>query len=204
MPIIPLTIFSRQLFDQVPASAPVCPVDPNHRLLKNGTYTRHPDSIESDAVLTIQRYRCRACHTTYSALPYDLRPYSTATWGITLAAGAVWHEESHWTWKECLAWLQAHDLPYHLRTLQRWAARWRKAEPEIVRNALQWIAEQGGTRAGAVWPAADEPPVAHWRRLWRIVVNGRPDPAARRGGWLAGSVLWNWLSITVFAGLPSG
>lgn len=204
MAIIPLTISSRQQFVEGSPSRPVCPVDPDHRLVKNGTYTRHADSIASDAVLTIQRYRCRACHTTYSALPYDLRPYSTATWGITLAVGGIWHGEYQWPWKDCVEWLQAHHLPYHLRTLQRWAARWRNAIPEIVRNALRWIAENSGTRAGAVWPAADETPVAHWRRLWRIAVHRNPDPAADRGGWLAGSVLWHWISITVFAGIPSG
>ena len=204
MPIILLTIASRQLFIQVLPSDPVCPVDPSHRLVKNGTYTRHADSIAPDTVLTIQRYRCRACDTTYSALPYDLRPYSTATWGITLAVGGVWREEHQWTWKDCLAWLQAHHLPYHLRTLQRWAARWRRTGPDIVQTAIQWIAELWGTRAVPVWPHADESPVSHWRRLWRTLVNRTADPAARTGGWLAGSVLWQWLSITVFAGLSSG
>ena len=123
MAIILLPISSRQLYTQLLAGSPVCPVDPNHPLVKNGTYTRHADSIAADAVLTIQRYLCRVCETTYSALPYDLRPYSTATWGVTLAVGAVWRVEFQWTWKDCLAWLEAHHLPYHLRTLQRWAAR---------------------------------------------------------------------------------
>lgn len=204
MAIILLPLSSRQLYAQLSAGSPVCPVDPNHPLVKNGTYTRHADSIAPDALLIIQRYLCRVCATTYSALPYDLRPYSTATWGVTLAVGAVWRVEFQWTWKDCLAWLAVHHLPYHLRTLQRWAARWRRAEPHIVRTALQWIAAQYGTRAGAVWPAATEAPVSHWRRLWRLGRNLATDPAARHGGWLAGSVLWGWLSITVFAGLPSG
>ena len=86
--IIYLTISSRQLQRGMQDPAPpVCLQDPAHRLVKDGQYRRHADSIEAETLLVIQRYYCRACATTYSALPYDLRPYSTATWGVTIAVG---------------------------------------------------------------------------------------------------------------------
>ena len=98
-----------------------------------------------------------------------------------------------------------HGLPYHLRTLQRWKVHWETALSAIVQAAVQWIAQYLGTRAIAAFPGHDEPSWRHWRRLWRAVRDHlRTGPAARRGGWLGDSVLWGWLSITLFAGLSSG
>ncbi|MDA8194718.1 MAG: hypothetical protein M0Z53_12085 [Thermaerobacter sp.] len=206
MAIIYLTVSSRQQWlGHVDPVDPVCPHDPSHRLVKDGQYTRHADSIPPDATLVIQRYYCRSCATTDSALPYDLRPYSTATWGVTLAVGVVWRGEYGWTWADCQQWLTAHGLPYHLRTLQRWQVRWEAALSAIVQAAVQWIAQHLGTRALAVFPGYVESPIQHWRRLWRAVRDHvEMDPAARRGGWIGASVLWGWLSITFCAGLSPG
>lgn len=206
MAIISLTVSSRQQWEgSADPSVPVCPTDPSHRLVKDGQYTRHADSLPADATLVVQRYYCRACATRYSALPYDLRPYSTATWGVTLAVGVVWRTEHGWTVEACHRWLEAHGLPYHRRTLERWKARWQTALPAIIQAAVQWIAQHLGTRALAVFPGHDEPPWHHWRRLWRDVRDHLgSDPAARRGGWLGTSVLWNWMPITFFAGLSPG
>ncbi len=206
MAIIALTVSSRQQWKgTVDPHDPVCPADPAHRLVKDGQYTRHADALPAEATLVIQRYYCRSCATTYSALPYDLRPYSTATWGLVLAVGVVWRAEHGWTVEACRRWLERHGLPYHRRTLERWAARWRMALPAIVQAAAQWIAAYVGTRAIAVFPGYAESPGQHWRRLWQAVREHREsDPAARRGGWLGTSVLWNWLPITLFAGLSPG
>ena len=206
MAIIYLTISSRQLQRGMQDPAPpVCLQDPAHRLVKDGQYRRHADSIEAETLLVIQRYYCRACATTYSALPYDLRPYSTATWGVTIAVGLCWRAEHGWTWAACEQWLRAHQLPYHRRTIERWHARWQAALPHIIRTALEWIAQQAGTRAVAVFPGYHETALHHWRRLWQAV-RSHPSSAvaASQGGWLAGSVLWGWLSITLFAGLLPG
>ncbi len=205
MAIIYLTVSSRQRWRGQTDRPLVCPRDSSHHLVKNGHYTRHADSLPPDAALVIQRYYCRSCATTYSALPYDLRPYSTASWGVTLAAGAVWRLEHRWTWTRCQQWLAAHGLPYHLRTLQRWHRRWQTAVPAVVQAAVQWIAQVEGTRTIAVFPGYAEAPLSHWRRLWRAVRDHHAaDPAVGYGGWLAGSVLWGWLSITDFAGLSPG
>ena len=206
MAIISLTVSSRQQWKGIGDPAdPVCPQDSSHRLVKDGRYTRHADSIPADETLVIQRYYCRSCATTYSALPYDLRPYRTATWGMTLAIGVVWRAEHGWTWDDCQQWLTEHGLPYHLRTLQRWAVGWQAALPAIVQAALCWIAQHYGTRGLAVFPGHRERPWRHWHRLWQAVCNHpASDPAARHGGWLGASVLWGWLPITVFAGLSPG
>ncbi len=151
--------------------------------------------------LIIQRYQCRACGATYSALPYDLRPYSRATWAVTLAAGLLWRVEQGWTVAHCLQWLDRHGFLYHQRTLERWAARWQTALPIIVQAAMQWIVRHHGTRAVAAFPGHSETTWQHWRRLWQDVCQ---DLGICRGGWLGTSVLWGWLSITVFAGLSPG
>ncbi len=206
MAIIYLTVSSRQVQrGMTDPTIPVCPYDPSHRLVKGGRFSRHADSLPPDATLRIQRYYCRSCATTYSALPYDLRPYSTATWGVTLAVGVCWRAEHGWTWSDCHRWLQKHGLPYHRRTMERWQARWQKALPHIVQATLEWIAKHAGTRALAAFPGHDESALHHWRRIWQAVRNHPTSPsAASHGGWLAGSILWGWLSITLFAGLSPG
>lgn len=203
MGIIALAISSRQQANGlIDPDGPVCPVVPGHHLVKNGHYWRHADVLPSNKLLSIQRYQCRACGTTYSALPYDLRPYSRATWAVTLAAGLLWRVEHGWTVADCLRWLDSHGFLYHQRTLERWAARWQTALPVIVQAAVQWIARHHGTRAVAAFPGHDEASWQHWRRLWHAV---RPSRGMGHGGWLGTSVLWGWLSITVFAGLsPAG
>ena len=202
MGIIALSISSRQQANgQIDSEMPMCPVDPRHHLVKNGHYSRHADSLPSHKLLSIQRYQCRACGTTYSALPYDLRPYSQATWAVTLAAGLLWRVEHGWTVATCLQWLDSHRFLYHQRTLERWAARWQIALPLIVQAAVQWIAQHYGTRAVAAFPGHDESTWQHWRRLWQAI---RQDLGMYHGGWLGTSVLWGWLSITVFAGLSPG
>ena len=202
MAIIYLAVSSRQVQRGImDATMPVCPHDASHRLVKAGRYGRHADSIPSDAILWIQRYYCRSCTTTSSALPYDLRPYSTATWGVTLAVGVCWRAEHGWTWPNCHRWLQEHGLPYHRRTMERW----QKALPLIVQATLEWIAKHAGTRAVVAFPGHNESGLHHWRRLWQMVRNHAAIPTgAGHGGWLAGSILWGWLSITFFAGLSHG
>lgn len=204
MPIILLNITSRQLLHGRVPEAPQCPQDATHPLVKNGTYRRHADLLGKDT-LTIQRYFCRACHQTYSALPYDLRPYSTVGWALMLAASLLWRVTQGWTLERCLDWFAQRDLPYHRRTLERWRALWDVALPGVVQAALLWIGQHLGTRAVSAFPGDAEPSWHHWRRLWQAardqVATGR---AGRRGGWLGTSVLWGWLSITVFAGLSPG
>ena len=200
--IIVLSIASRQQANGLTdRNAPVCPGDPAHHLVKNGHYRRHADSLPANQLLTIQRYRCRACGTTYSAWPYDLRPYSRATWAVTLAAGLLWRVEHGWTVADCLRWLDSHGFLYHQRTLERWAGRWRTALPAIVQAAVQWIARHYGTRAVAAFPGHAETSWQHWRRLWQAL---RKYVGSGHGGWLGTSVLWGWLSITVYAGLSPG
>jgi len=202
MGIIALSISSRQQANGLTdPDDPVCPVNPGHPLVKNGHYWRHADTLPPDQWLTIQRYQCRACGTTYSALPYDLRPYSRATWAVTLAAGLLWRVEHGWTVADCLQWLESHGFPYHQRTLERWAVRWQTALPIIVQVAVQWIARYHGTRAMAAFPGYDETSWQHWRRLWHAV---HQSLGICHGGWVGTSVLWGWFSITVFAGLSPG
>lgn len=202
MGIIILSLSSRQQArGMTDPERAVCPMDPGHHLVKNGHYGRHADSLPRPQRIQIQRYLCRACDTTYSALPYDLRPYSQATWGVTLAAGLVWRVEHGWTVAACLHWLDSHGFRYHQRTVERWAARWQVALPIIVQTAVQWIARYQGTRAVAAFPGYDETGWQHWRRLGQAM---RQQLGGCHGGWIGTSVLWGWLSITVFAGLSPG
>ena len=201
MAIIPLTVSLSQVLQGDWGPRPICPTDPNHTLVRNGTYPRHVQDGRGVYVLTIPRYRCRSCAVTYSALPYDCRPYAAYTWAMVLAVGWIWPQASHWTWTRCHQWLAAHQIDAHQRTLERWAAQWRAGAPLVIQRAIQWIAQMYGTRAVPVWPDPDQPLWHHWRQLWERVVQMSRNPGARRGGWLAGSVLWGWIPVTFFAGL---
>jgi len=206
MAIIYLPINLRQLLDGVPFTPLVCPVA-DHPLVKNGGYARQADDTEGEHSLRIQRFRCQTCGVNYSALPYDCRPFTAATWSITLDLGWLWRAEQGWTWKQCLAWLESRGIARHHRTLERWAARWRAGLPQVVQGAVQWIGAVWGTRTLTVWPTEQQTVVEHWRDLWRQVV-ALPDPNRehRSAGWMGDSVLWNWIPITFFAGLsnPAG
>lgn len=189
MAIIYLTQSVRQVLRGLPAERPECPADAAHPLVRNGTFPRQADTAHGVVVVRIQRYLCRSCHTTYSALPYDCQPYTTWTWPLVLAL-LVWRSRG-WSLRRCLRWLQQRQINPHPRTLSRWTARWRAEVPQVIRRALQWIAETLGTRHLIVWPHPDWTAVDHWRHLWRAVVHRLPS--GRTGGWLAGSVLWGWL-----------
>lgn len=181
-----------------PGLPPACPRGA-HRLVRNGSFVRLAEDGRGIYSLRIQRYLCRSCAVTYSALPYDCRPYTASTWAITTAVGWIWREEHQWTWQACHDWLKAHQIDHHQRTLERWASRWRAGRPTLIQRAIQWIGQVWGTRAVPVWPEPDRTLLQHWRQLWRQIVHRAPP--AGRGGVLAGSVLWGWLPITFFAGL---
>ena len=201
MAIIHLVVSLGQVLQSHWGPHPACPTDASHSLVRNGTYTRHAQDGRGVYVLTIQRYRCRICAVTYSALPYDCRPYTANTWPLVLAVGWIWPQASHWTWKRCHQWLADHQVDAHQRTLERWAAHWRAGAAVLIQRAIQWIAQMYGTRAVPVWPDPDQSLWHHWRQLWQGVVQVSRDREARRGGLLAGSVLWGWIPITFFAGL---
>ena len=191
MAIIYLTQPLRQSLQGLKAQPPECPADPSHRLVRNGTFQRHALTAQGTVRVRNQRFLCRTCQCTYSALPYDCQPYTAWTWPIMLAF-LVWRHRG-WSLARCLAWLRSRQIEPHPRTLTRWAARWRSRGTAVVQQALQWIAETLGTRRVAVWPHADWSHTEHWRQLWHAVVQELPA-ASRRGGWVAGSVLWGWLT----------
>ena len=82
MAIIALTLSLSQVLRGDRGPCPPCPTDADHVLVRNGTYTRHVQDGRGVSVLTIQRYRCHTCAITYSALPYDCRPYTANTWAL--------------------------------------------------------------------------------------------------------------------------
>ena len=202
MAIIYVTVSLRQALQGQWGPPPVCPVNGDHRMVRNGQYGRHGRDRTGSHRIIIQRSRCQDCAVTYSALPYDCRPYTAHTWPLVLALGWVWPRERHWTWARCQQWLTVHHLDLHLRTMQRWAARWRAGESCLITRAIQWIAQTFGTREIPVWPKAHHSRLDHWRALWKSVV-AASAPTAAQGGWLAGSTLWGWIPITFFAGLAS-
>lgn len=179
-----------------------CPED-QVKLTKNGSYVRGIVSMSGGYSIRIQRYRCPKCKTTYSAIPYDLRPYTAATWALTWL---VWisHMRRHRSWRWIEQILTDRGIQHHRRTLQRWQARWRLGLPQIVVRGIQWIATQWGTQTVPVWTDLSWDPTQQWRQLWRRVVAylQTQDIVANRGGLLAGSVLWGWLPIPFFAESP--
>ena len=131
--IIYLPITSAQFFLGVAADLLYCPLD-DTRLAKNGSYGRHILDRHPLRVIRIQRYRCAACHVTYSALPYDLRPYTAAIWTLTWTIW-MWHVEAHQPWSTIQDWLRRHEMILDWRTLQRWQTRWRQGLPRILLDA---------------------------------------------------------------------
>lgn len=202
MAIIALTVSLRQALRGEWGPRPSCPTDPQHPLIRNGTFLRQAGN--SEVPLRIQRYRCRPCAKTYSALPYDCRPYTSYLWPVVVAVGWIWPLEHRWTWRQCHRWLAENAMDVHQRTVERWAARWRAGNGPLLITAARWIAAHYGTRRVPVWHTEGETPLQHWRALWRGVVQverAAGNPQAAVGGWLAGSVLWGWLPSTFFAGL---
>ncbi len=118
-----LTVSLRQALQGQTGPRPVCPVESHHTLVRDGTDMRHAQDGRGVYYLAIQRYRCQACGVTYSALPYDCRPYTSSTWPLVLAVGWIWHRVPGWTWEWCHQWLSDHQIDLHQRTLDRWAAR---------------------------------------------------------------------------------
>jgi hypothetical protein len=190
MAIIYLTISLRQALQGQTGQRPDCPADPRHPLVRNGSFYRHAYTAQGVVRIRIQRYFCRSCHVTYSALPYDCQPHTAMTWALTLAL-LVWKDRG-WSTRRGYAWLAERRIDPHPRTMGRWTARWRAGLGAVVQRALEWIAQTLGTRRIPVWPRPEWSPVQHWQQLWRAVV--QILPAGRRGGWMAGSVLWGWVS----------
>ncbi len=208
MAIIYLSITSDQFILGAPIDPPCCPAD-DVLLAKNGTYSRHILDRHPLRVIRIQRYRCVTCQVTYSALPYDLRPYTAAIWNMTWAIW-IWHVEAHQSWSTIQRWLSKHAMCLDLRTLQRWQVRWRKGLPAILLALVQSIAQLWGTRGLEITERALQGSLAlQWRRLRRQVVEVMaqrqrrapwPHPDARMGGLLGISVLRGWIPLTFFAG----
>lgn len=105
-----LTVSLRQALQGQTGPRPVCPVESHHTLVRDGTYMRHAQDGRGVYYLAIQRYRCQACGVTYSALPYDCRPYTSSTWPLVLAVGWIWHRVPGWTWEWCHQWLSDHQI----------------------------------------------------------------------------------------------
>ncbi len=198
MAIILLSVSFRQVLRGDVVPRPACPTDGHHGLVRNGTFPRYVEDGHGIHAIPIQRYLCRTCQTTYRALPYDCRPYAAVTWSLVLAVGILWRERG-WSLGRCQRWLIAHGLDHDERTLARWTARWRAGIPQIIQQALHWVANLWGTRALPVWPQDAWTGLQHWRALWRAAQ--ARIPPARYGGWLATSLLWGWLPITFFAGM---
>jgi hypothetical protein len=202
MSIIYLSITSDQFFLGEAGGIPHCPAD-DVRLAKNGTYWRHILDRHPLRVIEIQRYRCAKCHVTYSALPYDLRPYTAAVWTLTWTIW-MWHVEAHQPWSSIQDWLRRHEMILDLRTLQRWQARWRKGLPLILLALIQSIAQLWGNRVLELSERVLQGSLAlQWRRLRRQVVEAtaqRQHRDVRAGGLLGISVLRGWLPVTFFAG----
>lgn len=198
MAIILLSVSFRQVLRGDVVPRPAGPTDGHHGLVRNGTFPRYVEDGHGIHAITIQRYLCRTCQTTYRALPYDCRPYAAVTWSLVLAVGILWRERG-WSLGRCQRWLIAHGLDHDERTLARWTARWRAGIPQIIQQALHWVANLWGTRALPVWPQDAWTGLQHWRALWRAAQ--ARIPPARYGGWLATSLLWGWLPITFFAGM---
>ncbi len=200
--IIYLSITSDQFFLGEAVGVPCCPAD-DVRLAKNGTYWRHILDHHPLRVIEIQRYRCAKCHVTYSALPYDLRPYTAAIWTLTWTIW-MWHVEAHQPWSSIQDWLRRHEMILDLRTLQRWQARWRKGLPLILLALIQSIAQLWGNRVLDLSERVLQGSLAlQWRRLRRQVVEAtaqRQHRDVRAGGLLGISVLRGWLPVTFFAG----
>jgi hypothetical protein len=200
--IIYLSITSAQFFLGVAADLLYCPLD-DTRLAKNGSYGRHILDRHPLRVIRIQRYRCAKCHVTYSALPYDLRPYTAAIWTLTWTIW-MWHVEARQPWSTIQDWLRQHGLILDGRTLQRWQARWRQGLPRILLTLIQSIAQLWGTRALELSDRLRQLSLAaQWRQLRRQVVETtahRQHRDVRPGGLLGISVLRGWLPITFFAG----
>ncbi len=106
MAIIALTMSLSPVLRGDRGPCPPCPTNADPVLVRNGTYTRPVQDGRGIYVLTIQRYRCRTCAVTYSALPYDCRPCTAHTWAV----GWLWPQAYHWTWKRCHQWLAAHQI----------------------------------------------------------------------------------------------
>ena len=170
MAIIALTMSLSPVLRGDRGPCPPCPTDADPVLVRNGTSTRPVQDGRGVYILTIQRYGCRTCAVTDSALPYDCRPYTAHTWAVVWAVGWLWPQAYHWTWKRCHQWLADHHIDVHQRTLERWAARWRDGAAMVIQRAIQWIAALYGTRAVPVWPEPEQPLWHHWRPLWQGVV----------------------------------
>ncbi len=102
MAIIYLTQPLRQSLQGLTAQPPECPADPSHQLVRNGTFQRYALTAQGTVRVRIQRFLCRTCQCTYSALPYDCQPYTAWTWPIMLAI-LVWRHRG-WSLARCLAW----------------------------------------------------------------------------------------------------
>lgn len=202
MAIIYLSFTSDQFVLGVTLGRLRCPAD-DVDLAKNGTYLRHILDRHPLRVIRIQRYRCATCHVTYSALPYDLRPYTAAIWTLTWTIW-MWHVEAGQPWSTIQEWLARHGMILDLRTLQRWQARWRKGLPRILLALVQTIAQWWGNRVLELSERMLQASLAvQWRRLRRQVVEAtaqRQHRDVRPGGLLGISVLRGWLPITFFAG----
>lgn len=116
-------------------------------LVRHGVYWRRPRDREQVYRIPIQRWRCKRCRQTVSALPDCLVRFR---WYVVAVIEQVvsGREEEQMTWAQ----LQV-GLWLHLRTMQRWcksigvqAGRWLGAvQRELARqdSASGWLDPQG-------------------------------------------------------------
>lgn len=138
-------------------------------LAKNGTYSRDYLDAQGLHSLRLQRYRCRPCEQTWTLFPTFATPFSAYAQGVIWAV-ALWQREGGWSWRRIQAWCAAHQIPAHLRTLQRWARRWSQRMTAGLPRLVVWIADHGYRDRVDVWGRVNaDTAFQGWRQLWRGV-----------------------------------
>lgn len=119
-------------------------------LAKNGTYSRDDLDAQGLHSLRWQRYRCRPCPQTGTLFPPFAPPFSAYAQGVIWAV-ALGQREGGWSWRRIQDWCAAHQIPAHLRTLQRWARRWGQRMTAGLPRLVVWMADHGYRDPVDVW-----------------------------------------------------
>lgn len=163
-------------------------------LAKNGTYRRDYIDAHGSHTLTVQRYRCRACRQAWTLLPTFVTPFAAHAQGLVWAV-SIWHGERGWSWRRIVAWLADHGIVVHIRTIQRWAGRWRRQMAANLQRLVLWIGDLGFPRHIDVWGRVGSGSAFQsWQRLWRGVQ--QHVPVGQRGALWVGPTLLGLLGHT--------